>query len=52
MTDKRFNLVSVTVIRPGGRYHYATLWEALNSFRPWVALGEGQRIFERVFFLG
>lgn len=47
----RFRLVSVTVLRPKGKYHYATLAEALDEIRRWVAFGQSVRVFEETFHL-
>ena len=47
----KFRLVSVCVVRPKGQFRFATLGEALDSFRPWVGCGEAIRIFEKTFDL-
>jgi len=47
----KFRLVSVKVVRPKGECRFATLWEALNSFRSWVGFGEAERVFENTFGL-
>jgi hypothetical protein len=44
-------LVQVTVLRPRSRQRYGSLFEALESFRPWVVFGESIRIFDRTFGL-
>ena len=47
----RFRLVSVTVLRPKGKFQYATLAEALDEIRRWVAFGQAVHVFEQTFHL-
>jgi hypothetical protein len=42
-------LAQVTVVRPRNRQRFGSLFEALESFRPWVVFGESVRIFDRTF---
>lgn len=46
---ERFRLVSVTVHRPKGKFRYATLAEALDEIRRWVAFSQAVRVFEETF---
>ena len=43
---ERFRLVSVTIHRPKGRFRFATLAEALDEIRRWVAFGQKIRIVQ------
>jgi hypothetical protein len=48
--DLRFRLNQTTVVRPRGRFVFATFWEALDSFRLRVKLGDVQNFIESAFY--
>jgi len=42
----KFNLCQVTVLRPRGKFRFATIWEAMDTIKKWVWIDEAIRIVE------